>query len=67
LGTFPNIEQFPPIPYEFLGKDHVLFDLIYNPEMTEFLKLGYTKGTRVSNGLKMLEYQAQKSWQIWKK
>jgi len=65
LGTFPNIEEYPHIPYQYLTKDHLLFDLIYNPKETEFLKRGYAKGARVSNGLKMLEYQAKKSWKIW--
>ncbi len=66
LGTFPNIQECPDIPYHYLTKDHVLFDLIYNPRETEFLKRGFAKGARVSNGLKMLEYQAKKSWKIWK-
>ncbi|WP_034258930.1 shikimate dehydrogenase family protein [Altibacter lentus] len=66
LGTFPNTEAFPPLPYQGLTKDHVLFDLIYNPTQTEFMKRGFAKGARVSNGMKMLEYQAKKSWSIWK-
>lgn len=66
LGTFPNIHEFPNIPYEYLTKDHLLFDLIYNPRETEFLKRGYAKRARVTNGLKMLEYQAKKAWSIWK-
>jgi len=65
-GTFPNIHEFPNIPYQFLSPQHLLFDLIYNPRETEFLKMGYAKGTRISNGLKMLEYQAKKAWSIWK-
>ncbi len=66
LGTFPNIYEYPNIPYQFLGDDHVLFDLIYNPRETEFLKMGYGKGAKVTNGFKMLEYQAKKAWSIWK-
>jgi shikimate dehydrogenase len=66
LGTFPKTEEFPDIPYEFLTHDHVLFDLIYNPRETEFLKMGQAKGARVTNGLKMLAYQAKKAWHIWK-
>ena len=66
LGTFPDVLEFPNIPYQFLSNDHLLFDLIYNPRETEFLKMGYAKGARVTNGLKMLEYQAKKSWTIWK-
>ncbi|GHC54299.1 shikimate dehydrogenase family protein [Ulvibacter litoralis] len=66
LGTFPNTHELPNIPYQYLTKDHVLFDLIYNPRETEFLKMGYAKGARVTNGFKMLEHQAKKSWSIWK-
>ena len=66
LGTFPKVQEFPNIPYQFLTSDHLLFDLIYNPRETEFLKMGHAKGARVSNGLKMLEYQAKKAWSIWK-
>jgi shikimate dehydrogenase len=67
LGTFPDVREYPNIPYQYLTKDHLLFDLIYNPHETEFLKRGFAKGARVVNGLKMLEYQAKKSWAIWKK
>ena len=66
LGTFPDVHEFPNIPYQFLTSDHVLFDLIYNPRETEFMKRGFAKGARVSNGLKMLEHQAKKAWSIWK-
>ncbi len=66
VGTFPNTHEYPNIPYQFIGNDHILFDLIYNPRETEFLKMGYAKGARVTNGLKMLEFQAKKSWSIWK-
>ena len=66
LGTFPNIHEFPNIPYEFLTKDHLAFDLTYNPRETEFMRLSKNRGARVSNGLKMLEHQAKKSWAIWK-
>jgi shikimate dehydrogenase len=67
LGTFPDVREYPNIPYQYLTKDHLLFDLIYNPHETEFLKRGFAKGARVVNGLKMLEYQANKAWAIWKK
>jgi len=66
LGTFPNVQEFPNIPYQFLTNDHLLFDLIYNPKESEFLKMGYVKGARITNGMKMLEFQAKKSWSIWK-
>jgi len=65
LGTTPNTNEAPEIPYQFVGKDHVLFDLIYNPRMTEFMKLGTSKGARVCNGLNMLKHQALKSWAVW--
>ncbi|AFL81748.1 shikimate 5-dehydrogenase [Aequorivita sublithincola DSM 14238] len=65
LGTFPNITDCPPIPYQFLTKNHLLFDLIYNPAETEFLKRGKLQGAKTSNGLKMLELQAEKAWEIW--
>lgn len=65
LGTFPDVYDFPDIPYHFINQHHVLFDLIYNPRETEFLKRGFAKGARVTNGLKMLEFQAKKSWKIW--
>lgn len=66
LGTSPNVDDCPRIPYQYIGKDHILFDLIYNPSETEFMKRGFVRGARVSNGLKMLEYQAKKAWKIWK-
>jgi shikimate dehydrogenase len=66
IGTFPKADEFPDIPYQFLTSDHLLFDLIYNPRETEFLKMGRAKNARVSNGLKMLAYQAKKAWHIWK-
>ncbi len=65
LGTHPNIENHPSIPYEYVGKNHVLYDLIYNPEETTFMKKGKEKGATVSNGLQMLILQAEKSWEIW--
>ena len=65
LGTFPNIEDKPDIPYRFLESRHLLFDLIYNPENTAFLKEGKTRGATISNGLEMLLLQAEKAWEIW--
>ncbi|MFK5974444.1 MAG: shikimate dehydrogenase [Flavobacteriaceae bacterium] len=65
LGTYPNIEDKPDIPYRFLTKKHLLFDLIYNPEKTAFLKEGEGKGSAICNGLRMLELQAEKAWEIW--
>ncbi|MDO6819637.1 shikimate dehydrogenase [Zobellia sp. 1_MG-2023] len=65
LGTHPNIEQQPALPYEFITDQHFLFDLIYNPEKTAFLAAGEAKGAQISNGLRMLELQADRSWEIW--
>ncbi|GIM52105.1 shikimate 5-dehydrogenase [Capnocytophaga cynodegmi] len=65
LGTFPNVEDFPPIPYQFLTSEHLLYDLIYNPERTTFLQKGEKKKAIIINGLKMLELQAEKAWEIW--
>lgn len=65
LGTHPEVGTYPPIPYELLGPQHLLFDLIYNPEVTRFMKNGIDRGCRVVNGQKMLEYQALKAWAYW--
>ena len=65
LGTFPEIQNKPNIPYQYLNKNHLLLDLVYNPLKTKFLRLGEEKGASVCNGLKMLELQADKSWEIW--
>ena len=67
VGTFPYIEDCPKLPYQSITKNHLLIDLIYNPGETEFLKRGFAKGAIISNGLKMLEHQAKKSWAIWQK
>jgi len=64
-GTYPNIEDKPDIPYQFITKKHLLFDLIYNPEKTSFLMEGEKRGASISNGLRMLELQAEKAWEIW--
>ena len=66
LGTFPNVDEYPNIPYQYITKNHLIFDLIYNPLETMFMKLSKEQGARVSNGLKMLEYQAEEAWSIWK-
>ncbi|MBS9768513.1 MAG: shikimate dehydrogenase [Flavobacteriaceae bacterium] len=67
LGTFPAIEKHPNIPYEYLTISHLLYDLIYNPAETSFLKKGKEKGAITKNGYKMLVFQAEKSWKIWNK
>jgi shikimate dehydrogenase len=65
LGMYPNVIEAPPIPYDQLGKDHLLYDLIYNPERTPFLKKGEERGAVVKNGLAMLHIQAEENWKIW--
>ncbi|MFD2585723.1 shikimate dehydrogenase family protein [Croceitalea marina] len=65
VGTHPNVFEKPNIPYQYLSKNHLLFDLIYNPEKTAFLKEGEEKGATIQNGLPMLSFQAEKSWEIW--
>ena len=65
LGTHPNIENSPNIPYQYITEKHLLFDLIYNPSQTKFLTEGSMRGAQIKNGLEMLELQAEKSWGIW--
>lgn len=65
VGTFPYIDQCPNIPYEFLSADHLLYDLIYNPEETLFLKKGRAQKALTKNGYDMLVFQAERNWQIW--
>lgn len=65
LGTYPNTTTFPNIPYDLLTSGHVLYDLVYNPPETEFLRLGKQKGATVKNGHEMLILQAERSWEIW--
>lgn len=65
LGMFPDTEGCPDLNYELLGPGHILFDLVYNPEMTTFLRKGQERGCTVLTGLKMLHSQAERSWEIW--
>ena len=65
LGTYPKVDGYPQIPYEYITSNHVLFDLVYNPEVTRFLQFGKDKGAATRNGLEMLHGQAERSWTIW--
>lgn len=65
LGTFPDINECPNIPYQAINKNHILFDLIYNPEETKFLSHGKKNHATTINGLNMLKLQAEKAWSIW--
>lgn len=65
LGTFPKVDESPALPYDAIGPEHFLFDLVYNPAVTEFLRRGAEHGARVQNGYDMLIGQAEMSWDIW--
>lgn len=65
LGMYPDTERKPEFNYDLLTREHILFDLVYNPEITSFLKMGKEKGCIILTGLKMLHSQAEKSWEIW--
>ncbi len=65
VGTFPNVDHCPSIPYNFLTPDHLLYDLVYNPEETLFLKKGKERGASIKNGREMLERQALAAWNFW--
>lgn len=67
MGMAPNINEAPDIPYEAITSQHTLFDLIYNPEETIFLRHGREQGAQTINGLTMLHAQAEASWRIWRR
>ncbi len=67
VGTSPDVEAFPLIPYEFFTDKHIAYDLIYNPAETQFLKKAKQHGAQIKNGLDMLIFQAEKAWKIWNK
>ena len=65
LGTYPDINKKPDIPYEGISGDHFLYDLVYNPAETAFLKEGICRDAKVLNGLPMLHAQAEAAWRLW--
>ena len=65
LGTFPEVEKCPEIDYRFLSPFNILYDLVYNPKQSNFLRKGVNAGCKIKNGLEMLEIQAIESWKIW--
>ncbi len=67
LGMMPQVDLSPSLPYDFITAQHLFYDLIYNPPLTNFLRQASNKGATVVNGLNMLHLQAEKSWQIWLK
>ncbi len=66
LGMFPNSDSLPSIPYKHLTKKHHLFDLVYNPKETAFMRKGKEFGAKTKNGFEMLHLQAERAWEIWK-
>ena len=67
VGTSPNTEASPLIPYNYFTEKHIAYDLIYNPAETQFLKKAQLQGAKTKNGLDMLIFQAEKAWAIWNK
>tara|TARA_Y100000588_G_C13917851_1_gene780159 strand:- start:82 stop:798 length:717 start_codon:yes stop_codon:yes gene_type:complete len=67
LGSHPKTHEYPKIPYEYINENYLLFDLIYNPKETTFLKYGKERNAKIKNGLEMLKMQAEESWKIWNK
>jgi shikimate dehydrogenase len=65
VGTYPGIDQAPALPYDRLTERHLLYDLVYNPADTKFMQTGRQYGAATHNGLRMLELQAEKAWEIW--
>ena len=67
LGMYPKIETAPDLDYQSISSKHFLFDLVYNPTDTTFMKYGLSMGAKVKNGIEMLQLQAEKAWDIWTK
>jgi shikimate dehydrogenase len=65
LGTFPTTQNCPDLTYQAIGAKHILYDLVYNPEITLFMQKGLAQGAKVKNGLEMLHLQAEKAWEIF--
>lgn len=65
LGMYPDVSGIPEIPWVAVGEKHLLFDMVYNPEVTRFLQSGLERGAKVRNGLGMLTKQAELAWEIW--
>lgn len=67
VGMYPHVDECPAIPYEMLGSEHLLYDLVYNPLETRFMQKGRAQGATAKNGLEMLHLQAEAGWQLWQK
>ena len=66
MGTYPDTESAPELPYRYLTDANLLYDLVYNPPQSRFLRYGAEAGARTTNGYRMLVLQAERSWKIWK-
>ena len=67
LGMYPHVDECPDIPYELLTPNHLCYDLLYNPDITLFMRKARQSGANVKNGLEMLLLQAFAAWNIWQK
>ncbi|MDE7092989.1 MAG: hypothetical protein K2O43_06160 [Muribaculaceae bacterium] len=67
VGMYPHVDEAPAIPYDLITPDHICYDLIYNPDTTEFMRQSAMHGAKTVNGLEMLLLQAFESWNIWHK
>lgn len=67
LGTYPEIEKKPEVPFQYFTEKHLVYDLIYNPDTTQLMSRAKNRGATVTNGLKMLQLQAESAWKIWNK
>jgi len=65
IGMYPNLNECPNIPYQYLNQDHIVYDLVYNPLESLFLKKAKYQGASIINGLLMLQFQAERAWEIW--
>ncbi len=65
LGTYPKVDEAPPLPYKYLTQQHYLFDLVYNPPLTQFLSHGKQHNCIINNGYEMLIIQAEENWRMW--
>ncbi len=65
LGMYPKVDECPDLPFDEIGSTHFLYDLVYNPEETLFMKKGSVNGAKVKNGYDMLVLQAERAWEIW--
>lgn len=65
LGMYPHTDNAPNLPYEYLGPEHICYDLVYNPEYTLFLQKAKAQNATIKTGLEMLQLQAEKSWEHW--